>query len=132
MRAWRCSRKRKRERPLLNMSIMTAVGHECGTEAGDGVARMDGTVHIVVLAAAEGGGECGGGMAMRASSVRRASEARRTWAGVLGVAWVVKKSSMAACSAARSRSGVEIEGEVEGDRGRPRGVCGLAAGRSVG
>ena len=37
------------------------------------------TVHIVVLAAAEGGGECGGGMAMRASSVRCASEARRTF-----------------------------------------------------
>ena len=74
------------------MSI-TADGRRCGTEVGDGAARMDGTVHIVVLAAAEGGGECGGGMAMRASSVRRASEARRTWAGVPGVAWAVKKSS---------------------------------------
>ena len=90
------------------------------------------TVHIVVLAAAEGGGECGGGMAMRASSVRCASEARRTWAGVPGVAWAVKKSSMAACSAARSRSGVGMEGEVEGDRGRRWGAGGLAAGKLVG
>ena len=36
-----------------------------------------------------------------------------------------------ALGAARSRSGVEIEGEVENDRGRPRGVCGLAASEAV-